>query len=891
MLSDSEFNLWCSKLNLSNEAKEIIKDIRLSEPSRRTQSFKNTSGRYPSKKMGKAIQFESHRLELAAIYKMEYDDNVLEYYDQPPSIKLKYISKSGKNVGIYYTPDFFVIRKDFACWEEWKPEKELKKLSLSLPNRYVQEENRGWRCIPGEEYAEELGLKFCVKTDKNIEWVYQRNIQFLEDYLRLDNLQISNSEEIVNMVKSKPGISLDELLKECKHKATVDDIYTFIAHDIIFVDLSDCSIVDTSKVNIYDNRETYNSFKVIYSEESCLKNHNYFNLETGKTISWDGNKWKIVNVGNSKITLLSEEDARIVELEEKIIKELLNKEYITGIEETDDYNKYIQEVILKASPENLKEANYRYNAILPYLNGEKPTNNTVPIRTIRDWKKKYLTAQEDFGKGFIGLISTHHRKGNTLSKLPKKTEELIDIFIKTDYETIKQKSIFEVYGALLLKCEELKIIPPSYLTFLNKIKKRNKYEQEIKRRGHRAAYQYEEFYWELELTTPRHGDRPFEICHLDHTKLDIELVCSISRQNLGRPWVTFLVDAFSRRIISIYLTFDSPSYRSCMMVVRECVMRYSRIPQIIVVDGGKEFNSVYFETLLANFHCIKKSRPPAKPRFGSVVERLFGTTNSQFIHNLLGNTKIMRDVRQVTKNVNPKNHAVWTMSSFYEMLCEWAYDIYDNKDHPAIGMSPRKKFDEGIMLYGKRKLIPYNKNFTILTLPTTRKGTAKVHSSRGIKINYIWYWSNAFREPEIMGEQVPVRYDPFNVGIAYAYVKKQWVQCISECYTFFKERSEKEIKIASAELVKRNKNHNKNYLNITAKKIAQFIEFAESKELILQSLKDAETRKALKLLQGGKDKEMDLQESSNHILQEEDKCNSNTQEVSIDELTVYEELK
>jgi len=62
-----------------------------------------------------------------------------------------------------------------------------------------------------------------------------------------------------------------------------------------------------------------------------------------------------------------------------------------------------------------------------------------------------------------------------------------------------------------------------------------------------------------------------------------------------------------------------------MMVLRECVRRHGRFPQNLVVDGGKEFESVYFDTLLARFECIKKTRPPAKARFGSVCERLFGT--------------------------------------------------------------------------------------------------------------------------------------------------------------------------------------------------------------------------------------------------------------------------
>jgi hypothetical protein len=97
------------------------------------------------------------------------------------------------------------------------------------------------------------------------------------------------------------------------------------------------------------------------------------------------------------------------------------------------------------------------------------------------------------------------------------------------------------------------------------------------------------------------------------------------------------------------------------MILRDCVRHHGRLPQTIVVDGGPEFESTYFETLLARYECTKKTRPPAKARFGSVCERLFGTTNTQFIHNLRGNTQIMRNVRQVTKSNEPVGQAAWTL--------------------------------------------------------------------------------------------------------------------------------------------------------------------------------------------------------------------------------------
>jgi len=58
----------------------------------------------------------------------------------------------------------------------------------------------------------------------------------------------------------------------------------------------------------------------------------------------------------------------------------------------------------------------------------------------------------------------------------------------------------------------------------------------------------------------------------DHTELDLELVSARTGPPLGKPWATFLTDAFSRRLLVVYLTFDPPSYRSGMMALRECVL-------------------------------------------------------------------------------------------------------------------------------------------------------------------------------------------------------------------------------------------------------------------------------------------------------------------------------
>ena len=395
-------------------------------------------------------------------------------------------------------------------------------------------------------------------------------------------------------------------------------------------------------------------------------------------------------------------------------------------------------------------------------------------------------------------------------------------------------------------CESEATQPPSYKVFCKEVNKRPERQQILKRRGHRAAYQLEPPYLEIELTTPRHGDRPFQICHLDHTELDVELVCSRTGQNLGRPWLTIFTDAFSRRFLAIYLSFDPPSYRACMMALRECVRRHNRLPQVVIVDGGKEFESVYFEALLARYECTKKTRPPAKARFGSVCERLVGTTNTQFVYSLCGNTQITKNVRQVTASVNPRNHAVWTLDRLYNRLAEWAHQIYDNTVHPALGQSPRDSFATALDRAGQRpsRLIPYDDQFRIMTLPTTSRGTALISPGKGVKINHLHYWSTIFRDPGVERKQVPVRYDPFDPGIAYAYVGNRWVCCCSEHYLAFRGRSEKELMIAAAEVRSQSREHCRSF-PLTAHRLADFLSSVQAEEtLLMQRLKDFETKRA-----------------------------------------------
>jgi putative transposase len=354
-----------------------------------------------------------------------------------------------------------------------------------------------------------------------------------------------------------------------------------------------------------------------------------------------------------------------------------------------------------------------------------------------------------------------------------------------------------VYGFIKLECDQRGLPAPSYQWTVERINARDNHTIVLARRGRRAAYKFTP---QLHgKPNPNHANRPWALALADHTRLDIRLVSDDTGEVLGNPWLTLVIDPFHRGPLAFAISFDRPSYRILMVIVRLIVQRWRRMPTQFSVDGGKEFSSIYFQTLLARCECSLIRRPPAQPRFGSTIERTFGTINTSFLHNLAGNSQIMKHVREVTKSVLPDGQAVWSLETLHDLLSAFFYDLYYNRPHSELGMTPAEKYAVGMEQSGVRdhRMVMPTEDFLLMTLPTTPKGTAKVVPQRGILVRGIYFWADEMKSSQFEGRQVEIRYNPFNIAECYARLGKHWVKCISRYDSVFRGKSEKEIMIAS----------------------------------------------------------------------------------------------
>jgi len=478
----------------------------------------------------------------------------------------------------------------------------------------------------------------------------------------------------------------------------------------------------------------------------------------------------------------------------------------------------------------------------------------IPVRTTRLWRHAYRVAEGRYGSGFLGLLPRFTDRGGA-RKLAPTTLALIHEVLTSHYDTTVRAPRRGAYGEYVRRAAEQHRAPVSQRTFYREAHRHKAaYDQALAREGKRAAYALKDYARPREPTVSRHGDYAWAMAHLDHTEVDLELRDAHTGVPLGRCWLTLLILAASRRIAACSLSFDPPSYRSCMMVLRLCVKRHGRLPTAVTVDGGPEFRGVYFEQLLALYRVRKHQRPAAEPRFGSVVERLFGTLNTQLIHHLLGNTQAAARPRLLTAESDPRSQSVWTLASFAERVRHWADQEYDTLPHPALGQSPREAYAQSLARDGERrhKRIAYDQDFILATLPTTTRGAALVQPGRGVRIHYLDYWCEEMRDPLVERTHVPVRFDPFDVSVGYAYIGGRWRCCQCACDALA-GCSERELQILAEEVRMRNRLlHGREHLEITQQQLAAFRRETAARESVLrQQRRDREAKAAFTVLEGG----------------------------------------
>ena len=815
ILSPIELNNLFDRLGTPLAGRRLVEKARKDAPVRDIQAnSSNVVTWYSSKKMARSIGTESRTVEFPAAVQYEYDPLVLEYYPQPCKIDLTIPSRR------QHTPDFLIIRTDQIVIEEWREEGRLEQLAAKYPGRFTKEDEC-WHFPDIENYLAEMGITYHLRSAKEHPRQYVSNLIFLADYLSPDCPSVEQEKlDIVHgILTERPVITLTDLMKPSEfydgdpvdadgksitnvdNWVTSDDIYKAIADGYLTFDLMNDDLSETHRARVYRDATMLSFHQKIEASADMIESVRLdVSFAVGTEVNYDGNTYKIVFLGQKSV-MLSADDGTTTELP----LEVLEKQYAAGklivIPSVPHANSEDQS-LASIGPKYLDKALERARELEYYSNVAPELIGKAKKRALQRYRKAMNEAGVSVTAQHLALVPKTKDRGNRERKIPQELIDAIETVVKVEFNNATNINKDMAYKKFADLCLSLMLKRCSRKTFYKEVDRLTSVRQ---RQGKRVFYQTQPIVWYLKLEEPIHGVRPFQYVHIDHTPLDILLCSPNSKKSLGKAWLSLAIDAESRRVVGFYLSFEAPSYRSCMMVLRDIVRRNGRMPDMLVVDNGKEFHSREFMRVCELYGCHIRYRPAGQPRYGSVMERLFGTTQSQLIHNLSGNTQLMKHVRTVTKSVNPNNFVEWTLPALHGALDFYFENLYGTENHPAHGEEPVRHFISRMAETGMRmhRLVRYDSLFRIETCPAPDAGgTRVVDGQRGIKINYIWYWSNALITANLHKKPVDVRIDPWDVRFVYALINGRWHKCESKLTLNLRHYTVLELRYAFQELAR-----------------------------------------------------------------------------------------
>lgn len=269
--------------------------------------------------------------------------------------------------------------------------------------------------------------------------------------------------------------------------------------------------------------------------------------------------------------------------------------------------------------------------------------------------------------------------------------------------------------------------------------------------------------------------RPLERVEIDHFHADVHLVCSKTKQRLGRPWITTALDVYSKAILGYHVTFAPPSAESVLAALRHAILPKSSsvstehglepppelmgIPDTVVVDNGLDLHSKSVREALLQLGVRIVATPPRQPWFKGTIERIGGRSpNLRFIHWLPGTTygKQMHDFEY-----NGASNAAMTLDEFERLFDLFAFHIHFKTPPRRGGPSPSQKWRSGIELWPVR--LPLTKEEFDAKVALTEN---RVLTKAGVSFEYLTYQSeelgrlwNRCRE----GTRVTLKIDPLDI--------------------------------------------------------------------------------------------------------------------------------
>ena len=348
--------------------------------------------------------------------------------------------------------------------------------------------------------------------------------------------------------------------------------------------------------------------------------------------------------------------------------------------------------------------------------------------------------------------------GRGKSRISKQAEAIISSVLQDFYLSRQRLSEAVVFREVLKRCRQAGCSAPARNTIRNRIGQLDPKIVSRKRNGWQQSRGLEPVVGE-----PPQTSSPLDLVQVDHTKVDLIVVEEITRQPIGRPYLTLAIDIHTRCILGMYLSLEAPSATSvglCLAnaISAKCVLLeelgLSEVswsmqgkPRKLHMDNAAEFKSYAFKRGCEQHGIERDYRPKKQPQFGGVIERIIGTAMKR-IHELPGTTFSDPEERG---SYDSESKAILTMHELERWLV-LAISIYHESVHGTLKQTPSAVWDRAMATHSI-KTISNPQTFLIDFLPIYHRRIGR----SGFVLDHVCYYAD-FLKPWIARREVLDRF-------------------------------------------------------------------------------------------------------------------------------------
>lgn len=402
--------------------------------------------------------------------------------------------------------------------------------------------------------------------------------------------------------------------------------------------------------------------------------------------------------------------------------------------------------------------------------------------------------------GLAGLVQ-NQRGDKGKHRVDENWQEFILKIYQEGNKGSKRMTRQQVFIRAKARSDELGVKPPSHMTvyrILQPLIDKIEQAKSIRSPGWRGS--------RLSVKTRDGKDLQIEhsnqVWQCDHTLVDVLLVDQHG-ETLGRPWLTTVIDSYSRCIMGINLGYDAPSSQVVALALRHAILpkqyspKYglheewstSGLPQHFYTDGGKDFRSNHLQQIgvQLGFVCHLRDRPSE----GGSVERPFKTFNTELFSTLPGYTG--SNVQERPESA--EKEACYTLRQLEQNLVRYIVDNYNQRLDARMGDQTRfQRWESGLIVMPD---LLSERDLDLCLMKQTRR-----QIQRG---GYLQFENLMYRGELLAGyagESVVLRYDPRDIITILVY-RRQGDQEVFLARAYAQDLETEELSLDEAKAISR----------------------------------------------------------------------------------------